>query len=88
LVRSDGGGETFHYPALPQYIRATPSFEPFMSVDPTDQNVLYATGDELLYQSTDAGLTWHPILTNSIASALIRSSANCPPLTVPMRDSA
>ncbi len=62
LLQSDDGGQTFRALPLPPTAAAT---DRVIGVDPTDQNVLYGSGDELLYQSTDGGATWHPILTKA-----------------------
>jgi BNR/Asp-box repeat protein len=55
LLRSDDAGATMHMVQLPP--GATP-----VEVDPTNANVLYATGAELLYRSADGGATWQPLL--------------------------
>ena len=62
LLQSDDGGQTFRSLPLPPDSRTG---ERFVSVDPTDQHVLYASGDEPLYRSTDGGGTWRPILTSA-----------------------
>jgi photosystem II stability/assembly factor-like uncharacterized protein len=62
LSQSDDGGQTFH--TLPMPPDSRPG-DRFASVDPLDQNVLYASGDNPLYRSTDNGATWIPILTSA-----------------------
>jgi photosystem II stability/assembly factor-like uncharacterized protein len=71
LERSDDGGQSFYYPRSSPHISAN-----FMTVDPTDQDVWYATGggDALVYQGTYGGLTWRPILTNSSVSGVSLAS--------------
>jgi len=59
LYRSDDAGQTFRPIALPPAPRPV---DRVISVDPTNQDVLYAGGNELLYQSTNGGSTWQPIL--------------------------
>ncbi|MBV9582193.1 MAG: hypothetical protein JO057_26720, partial [Chloroflexi bacterium] len=59
LLRSDDGGQTFRSLALPH--TAHPA-QRVIDVDPNNQDALYASGDELLYRSTDAGSSWQVIL--------------------------
>lgn len=65
LLRSDDGAQTFRAIPLPPAVTPAAIRDRVISVDPVDQDVLYATGDELLYQSVDSGSSWRAILTQA-----------------------
>jgi photosystem II stability/assembly factor-like uncharacterized protein len=90
LYRSDDGGQTFRSIALPP---ATHPMDRIVSVDPINQDVLYASGNELLYRSTDGGSTWQPSLAMAShpgfeAIALAISPANPSVLYTALVDAA
>ena len=66
LYRSDAGGMTFRSAPLPP--RANSGAPRVLAVDPTNSQVLYATGDAGLYRSSDGGASSALILAEAVAA--------------------
>lgn len=62
LVASADAGATWSQVPLPPQLTPPATI---VAADPTDSQVIYATGQELLYRSADGGMSWRRILPRS-----------------------